>query len=226
MSAVDTFAAINTANATATSATGSSASSSAAMAKTAADSADRFLKLLVTQMQNQDPLNPMDNAQVTSQMAQISTVSGIEKLNNSVAGLDGQFVKMQALQGAAMVGRDVTLQGNRLDIADGQGTGGFDLASPADKVTVEILNGAGRVVDTLQLGAATVGRHEFTWPASSATAAEDYRFRVSASNAGSKLTPTALMRDRVLAVDLGGEGLELQTAHSGSIAYSAIKSLN
>ena len=43
--------------------------------------ADRFLKLLVTQMQNQDPLNPMDNAQITSQMAQISTVSGIEKLN-------------------------------------------------------------------------------------------------------------------------------------------------
>ena len=47
---------------------------------------DRFLKLLVAQMQNQDPLNPMDNAQVTSQMAQINTVSGIEKLNTHGAG--------------------------------------------------------------------------------------------------------------------------------------------
>src|SRR5215216_1743278 len=72
-----------------------------------ATSADRFLKLLVAQMQNQDPLNPMDNAQVTSQMAQINTVNGIEKLNNSVEGLSGHFMQMQALQGAALVGRDV-----------------------------------------------------------------------------------------------------------------------
>ena len=47
-------------------------------------SSDRFLKLLVTQMQNQDPLNPMDNAQVTTQLAQISTVSGVDKLNTSI----------------------------------------------------------------------------------------------------------------------------------------------
>ncbi|MBL8324319.1 MAG: flagellar hook assembly protein FlgD, partial [Rubrivivax sp.] len=54
----------------------------------AAGSAERFLKLLVTQMQNQDPLNPLDNAQITSQMAQINTVSGVEKLNDTVAGLN------------------------------------------------------------------------------------------------------------------------------------------
>jgi flagellar basal-body rod modification protein FlgD len=63
----------------------------------AAATADRFLKLLVAQMQNQDPLNPMDNAQVTSQMAQINTVNGIERLNTTVQGLSGQFVQMQAL---------------------------------------------------------------------------------------------------------------------------------
>ena len=64
-----------------------------------AGSADRFLKLLVTQMQNQDPLNPMDNAQITSQLAQINTVNGIDKLNTTVEGLNTQFVQMQALQG-------------------------------------------------------------------------------------------------------------------------------
>ena len=64
-----------------------------------AGSADRFLKLLVAQMQNQDPLAPMDNAQVTSQMAQINTVTGIEKLNTTVQGLQGNFVQMQALIG-------------------------------------------------------------------------------------------------------------------------------
>ena len=85
------------------------------------DASDRFLKLLVAQMQNQDPLNPMDNAQVTSQMAQINTVTGIEKLNSSVAGLSSQFMQMQALQGASLVGRDVIVPGSQLDIVDGVG---------------------------------------------------------------------------------------------------------
>ena len=60
---------------------------------------DRFLKLLVAQMRNQDPLNPMDNAQVTSQMAQINTVTGIDKLNSTVQGLSTQFMQLQALHG-------------------------------------------------------------------------------------------------------------------------------
>src|SRR5262245_32299586 len=83
----------------------------------AANSEDRFLKLLVAQLQNQDPLNPMDNAQVTSQMAQIQTVSGIDKLNTTVQGLNAQFAQLQALSGAALVGRDVLIDGNRL-VAD------------------------------------------------------------------------------------------------------------
>ena len=87
-------------------------------------SADRFLKLLVAQMQNQDPLNPMDNAQVTSQMAQINTVNGIQQLNTTVQGLTTQFTQMQALQGASLVGHDVIVPGNKLDIANGVGQGG------------------------------------------------------------------------------------------------------
>ena len=77
---------------------------------------DRFLKLLVAQMKNQDPLNPMDNAQVTSQMAQINTVTGIDKLNSTVAGLSAQFMQMQAMQGASLVGHDVIVAGNKLDV--------------------------------------------------------------------------------------------------------------
>src|SRR5919108_212739 len=103
---------------------GASNTATASNAAANANSADRFLKLLVAQMQNQDPLNPMDNAQVTSQMAQINTVSGIAKLNDTVQGLNTQFVQMQALQGASLVGRDVIVPGNKLDIADGVGQGG------------------------------------------------------------------------------------------------------
>src|SRR5215217_2158402 len=110
------------------------ASSLTASTSDAKATSDRFLKLLVAQMQNQDPLNPMDNAQVTSQMAQINTVNGIEKLNTTVQGLSGQFVQMQALQGANLIGRDVIVPGNKMDIDNGVGQGGFELASAADAV--------------------------------------------------------------------------------------------
>jgi len=125
---------------------------------------DRFLKLLVAQMQNQDPLNPMDNAQVTSQMAQIQSVNGLEKLNRTVEGLGSQFTQLAALQGASLVGRDVILPGDRLTPNDeGLVQGGFELASAADSVTVEILNAGGRVIDTVDLGAQGGGRHGFAW---------------------------------------------------------------
>src|SRR3954468_2381511 len=110
-----------------TSSTAATASSNVGSLTSAADQEDRFMKLLVAQMQNQDPLNPMDNAQVTSQMAQINTVSGIQTLNTTVQSLNTQFVQMQALQGAALVGHDVTVKGNGLAIEGQVGVGGFVL---------------------------------------------------------------------------------------------------
>lgn len=188
-------------------------------------SADRFLKLLVAQMQNQDPLNPLDNAQVTSQMAQINTVNGIEKLNNTVQALSGQFVQMQALQGAALVGRDVIVAGNRLDVADGVGQGGFDLTSPADAVKVEVLNAGGHVVDTIQLGAQTAGRHGFEWDASKATDT-NLSFRITATSGAATLSSTALTRDRVVAVSTAGDKLTLELERGGSTPYADIKAFN
>jgi flagellar basal-body rod modification protein FlgD len=195
-------------------------------ASDAVTSSDRFLKLLVAQMQNQDPLNPMDNAQVTSQMAQINTVNGIEKLNTSVQGLSGQFMQMQALQGAALVGRDVIVAGNKMDIADGAGQGGFELTSAADAVKVEILNAGGHVVDTLNLGAQSAGRHSFDWDASKAGSDTNLTFRVTAMSGATKLSSTSLMRDRVDAVSASGDSLTLELQRSGSVPYSTIKAFN
>jgi flagellar basal-body rod modification protein FlgD len=209
---------------TATTAPHSAASSLAASSDAA--SADRFLKLLVAQMQNQDPLNPLDNAEVTTQMAQINTVSGIGKLNETVQGLATQFVQMQALQGAALVGRDVIVPGHRLDIAEGVGQGGFELASAADAVQVEVLSAGGRVIDTLQLGAQTAGRHGFEWNASKAGSDTDFTFRVTARSGAVELPAVSLMRDRVNAVNTGGDTLTLELARSGSTPYAQVKAFN
>ncbi len=179
--------------------------------------ADRFLKLLVAQMQNQDPLNPMDNAEVTSQMAQINTVTGIDKLNTTVQGLSSQFMQMQAVQGASLVGRDVIVPGNKLSIDEtaAVGQGGFELTGPADAVKVDILSPSGAVVQTLNLGAAGAGVHSFDWPSGTATAASGLTFRVSATSGGVATTATALMRDRVDAVSTSGTTFNLELAELG-----------
>ena len=207
--------------------TKTSAASPVAAASDAA-SADRFLKLLVAQMQNQDPLNPMDNAQVTSQMAQINTVTGIDKLNATVAGLSAQFMQMQAMQGATLVGHDVIVAGNKLDIdaATAIGQGGFEIQIPADAVKVEILSPSGAVVQTLNLGAQGAGMHSFDWPAGTATDSSGLTFRVTATVGGVAIASTPLMRDRVDAVTTNGNSFNLELEKSGSTPYSSVKALN
>ena len=188
------------------------------------NSEDRFLKLLVAQLQNQDPLNPMDNAQVTSQMAQIQTVSGIEKLNSSVLGLNAQFAQLQTLGGAALVGRNVLIEGNRMAADNGVGHGGFELASQADRVKLEVLDGAGRVIDTVDLGAHASGRHSFDWtPPAGVDAAQATKFRISATLGTTAVANVTYTRDRVDAVSAGADGLVLELAHFGPVGYDKVK---
>jgi flagellar basal-body rod modification protein FlgD len=100
------------------------------------------------------------------------------------------------------------------------------LATPADKVKVEVLNPAGRVVDTMTLGAQKAGRHDIEWNASNADPALEYRFRVTATSGASAVATTSLMRDQVQAVSTSGSGVSLQTLYSGDVAYSQVKAFN
>jgi flagellar basal-body rod modification protein FlgD len=208
-----------------TGATGTSSSSGTAAAEDPG-SQDRFLKLLITQIQNQDPLSPMDNAQVTSQIAQINTVSGIQQLNTTVQGLAGQFTQLQALQSANLVGRDVVVPGNVLDIASGLGQGGFELSGPADAVKVDVLSPSGQVVDSMALGALGSGSHSFNWPAGTATNDSGLKFRVTATSGTVSSAPTLLMRDRVNAINTSGNALNLELQNAGSVPYSSVRALN
>ena len=191
-----------------------------------AGSQDRFLKLLVTQLKNQDPLSPMDNAQLTSQIAQINTVSGIATLNTSVQTLSTQFLQMQSLQGASLLGKDVIVAGNKLDIDAGVAQGGFELTAAADAVKVEIVSPAGKVLDTLNLGAQRTGMHSFNWPSGSYDASSNLTFRVTASSGANQLSSTALMRDKVTAVSTQGNNLMLELESGASVAYTSVKAIN
>jgi flagellar basal-body rod modification protein FlgD len=207
--------------------TGATGAAAALTSTNAAGTEDRFLKLLVAQLKNQDPLNPMDNAQVTTQMAQIQTVSGIDKLNTTVQGLNGQFAQLQALSGASLVGRDVLIEGNRMVADNGVGHGGFDLASQADHVKLDVMDASGRVIDTVDLGAMASGRHTFDWtPPAGVDPSLATRFKVSGVLGTTAVTATAYTRDRVDAVSTGPDGLVLELANAGPVAYDKVKAFD
>ncbi|OGB32250.1 MAG: flagellar biosynthesis protein FlgD [Burkholderiales bacterium RIFCSPLOWO2_12_FULL_61_40] len=188
-------------------------------------SQDRFLKLLVAQLSNQDPMNPMDNAQMTSQMAQINTVSGIQQVNESIKSLTTQFASMQMLQGANMIGHDVLMQSNTLSINAGKAAGVVDLPGYADKVSVQILSPAGKVVDTLNLGAMTAGRHDFTWDASHYTGGANPTFKVTATQGNKSMEVTSLARDTVESIGTDGTNLTLQLKGRAAVTYGDIQAI-
>ncbi|KQP13753.1 flagellar hook assembly protein FlgD [Pseudorhodoferax sp. Leaf267] len=210
---------LNSVNGTAA---GSSTSNSTS---TAQATQDRFLKLLVAQLNSQDPMNPMDNAQMTSQIAQLNTVTGIETLNATVTGMLSQLASLQTLQGATMVGRDVLVPGSRVAVADGVGRGSFDLGGAADAVKVEIRTPGGTLVDTLQMGNLAAGRQSFEWDATKYAGSETLQFKVTATNNNTAVTATALERAKVGSVSNENNTLMLQLAGRDAVAYSAVKAI-
>jgi flagellar basal-body rod modification protein FlgD len=198
---------------------------SAAGQTSAQEQSDRFMKLLVAQLNNQDPLNPMDNAEMTSQMAQINTVSGIQTLNESVKSLSDQFTSMQLLQATSMIGREVLTPGNTVSVHSGVGKGALSLPANADKVTVQVRSPSGQLLDTIELGAKATGRHSFEWNASGYTGSGAPTFTVSASNGGKAVSATTLRRDTITGVDNAASGVSLALRSGGTAPHSSIQAI-
>jgi flagellar basal-body rod modification protein FlgD len=206
---------------TATSATSSSGTGTVS----AQEQTDRFMKLLVAQLNNQDPMNPMDNAQMTSQIAQINTVSGIQELNTTMQSMAAQFTSMQVLQGTSMVGHGVMVESNTLSVDGGVAKGAINLASKADKVTIDIKTAGGQVLDTIDLGALPAGQSKFQWDASKYPGVTSATFKVNATQAGQSVKSTDMAQDTVTAISTENGAMSLQLKGRSAVAYSAVKSI-
>lgn len=195
----------------------------------AQDIQDRFMTMLVAQMKNQDPLNPLDNSQVTSQMAQLSTVSGIEILNTTMHALMGNYQTSQNLQAASLIGHGVLLNGSDMALSGGVAGFGVNLASAADKVSVDIYDSAGVKITSVDLGAGTAGINSFTWDGTidgSSTKASDgsYAFKVTATTqSGSKVDATALQFGMVDNVSFNGNSITLGVRNKGDVVFGDVK---
>lgn len=190
---------------------------------------DRFMTLLVTQMKNQDPLNPLDNAQVTSQLAQLSTVTGIDKLNTTLQALQSSYQASQSLQAASLIGRGVLMSGSTVALADSKAVFGLELAEPADKVVVTIRDSAGNAVRTMNLGDQEAGVIPLAWDGKadngSMAANGKYTIDISAVRGNEKVPTTALTYGDVLSVTTGAQGVSVNVSDGGTVKLADIRQI-
>ena len=212
---------------------------------------NQFLTLLSTQLQNQDPLNPMDNSQLTSQLAQLSTVTGINTLNATVTSMQTSLAAAlsasQTTAAANMIGHGVLTKGTALALiatpataatataaavpASASAIYGINLGTAADDVKVTISDSSGKVVKTIDLGAQPVGAQPFGWNGvadggTTPLAAGNYTIAVSATAAGAALTDaTSLTYSTVASVSNNASGTQLTLVGNGTTATNSQVSL-
>lgn len=212
---------INGSKASSTSQSGSSTKGSG----TATEQTDRFLKLLVAQMSHQDPLNPLDNAAVTSQMAQISTVEGIGRMNTTLAALTDQTAGLRAVDAAGLIGKSALIGGNALNLNNGAARGAIELNGDATKVVVQVMDKSGTVVRSIDIPGLGKGVQPIDWDgkndAGQVLADGAYTFRAQTTPSSSEAT--TLTAARVSAVVGNQTSLRLELAGFGMRAQSDIK---
>ncbi len=190
---------------------------------------DRFMTLLVTQMKNQDPLNPMDNAQVTSQMAQLSTVSGINQLNSTVESLMSSMQVGQSYQAANMIGHSVLVEGSTVSSTGEGGYFGVELPVGADKLTVEIKDASNNTVRTLEFGQQEAGSIPFSWDGHAAdgsiSPSGNYKFNVTATVNGQSVEATALTFAQVKSISNSSSGVNLNLDNLTSVSTGSVKEI-
>lgn len=198
---------------------------------------DKFMTLLVTQLKNQDPLNPLDNAQVTSQLAQLQTVTGVNKLNDTLNSLKASYQSSEAMQATNLIGHGVLVEGSGVSLSGSKGILGVELGSDADSVQVAIMDKTGKTVQTMDLGAQKAGILPLAWDGvpdatkfgsdgKPVTLADgSYSFQVTATRGSDKLTDAkGLAFDSVASVTTNTTGgVKLNLPAKGVVTLADIK---
>ncbi|HEY0489169.1 MAG TPA: flagellar hook assembly protein FlgD [Telluria sp.] len=212
----------------------------AAAAGSVEEATDKFMTLLVTQLKNQDPLNPLDNAQITSQLAQLSTVTGVNKLNTTLESLKASYQSSEALQAANMIGHGVLVEGDFAQLVDGKAIMGVDLGSDADNVQLIVTDPrTGKDVQTIDLGAAKAGTIPVAWDGvpDPSQLGEDgkpvtlkngnYLIRVVATRGGQELDDAkSLSFDTVASVTTNArDGVKLNLPSRGVVSMADIRQI-
>ncbi len=205
------------------------ASKSASAKNSGTLSQSDFLSLLTTQLAYQDPTKPADNAEMVSQMAQISTVDGIASLNKSVTSLSSSVTSSQALIASSLVGQKVLLPSNAGYLAkDGVMDGVLATGSGASDLKVSITNASGEVVHQYAVSGSQSGNVPFSWDGKddkgNVAPEGKYTVQVNGLVNGKSQELSALVYGKVNSVTLGSSSTStsLNLSGLGSIELSKV----
>ncbi|MBW4936296.1 flagellar hook assembly protein FlgD [Marinobacter sp. F4206] len=193
---------------------------------------NEFMELMLAQLKNQNPLEPQDNGEFISQLAQFSSLEEMQKLSGTVDDVVGQFRSTQALQASAMVGKTV-LAPSSVGIlgADGEISGTIAVPASTGGMRLSVQNQAGELVRQIDLGSSPAGMKSFSWDGQDGNGNPlppgPYRIVAEASYPGGTQQLGTMVSANVDSVSLGQNGsITLNLAGMGSIALSDVKQIN
>lgn len=186
-----------------------------------------FLRLMTEQLKNQDPLKPLDNKEFLGQLAQFSTVQGIQEMQNAMGQVATVMESDQALRAASLVGRDALVAADSVTVAAGTTVNGTVETKSNGPVTVEITDATGRVVRRIDVDAASAGSHTFAWDgkdnAGTVMPAGTYGIKATQGAGSSAQSLTPMVNAHVDSVSIGPQGLVLNLTGLGAWPLSAIR---
>jgi len=202
-----------------------------------------FLELMITQLENQDPLSPQENTEFIAQLAQFSSVESLDRLNNNFDSFTNNFVANQALQASTLVGRSVTVPTDRTRLEQGGVvTASVDVPSSSE-VSLNIYADNGSLVEQIPLGIQPPGEMVLRWDGQNAEVngellnwqsqheeglpAGDYRFEVTSKVDGDNVELDTALSANVNSVTVGANGaLVLNLAGIGAVSLADVKQFN
>ena len=192
---------------------------------------EEFLKLMVAQVQNQDPFAPMENGDFIGQMAQFSSVDGINEMNNSLEKMSASFSQGQSLQAASLVGRQVVAPSSMANLTGGNPVHGeIDLTDAVTSLVLDVRDQSGVLVQSLDLGAQVPGKVAFSWDGKDSEGNQQldgkYFINANATVEGEEKGYTALTAVKVESVALNGMGNpQLYLANGTNIGLDEVKQI-
>ena len=186
-----------------------------------------FLRLMTEQLKNQDPLKPLEGAQFLGQLAQFSTVQGIENMQQAMSAMASVMENDQSLRAANLVGHDALVEVDKVQLQAGAGVSGEIVATQAGPIHVEVVDAAGQVVRRVDMQAAGSGPVQFNWDGKDAngdpTKAGTYTFRASSGSGKDSEALAVRLAAHIDSVSIEPQGLVLNLAGLGSLPLSSVR---
>lgn len=213
--------------------TSSALSNSGASNKTQSSQTTKneFLQLMVAQLKNQNPLDPQNSGEFLSQLAQFSSVDGIQQLNTTLSDISGGFKSSQVLQATALVGRNVQVPSDSVNYKSLPVSGSIALNESSSDVHLTISTPSGQTVREFSLGASAAGNLAFSWDgldnSGNPVASGQYKLSATANGEGNSFALNTLVDTNVNSVTVGQDSsVTLNLANTQSVALDQVKQIH